>query len=195
MADKKISALTSSTTPLAGTEVLPIVQSSATVKVAVSDLTAGRAVSALSLSATTGAAVGGATAGAGGVAFPATAVAVADANTLDDYEEGTWTPSQLSGLTVVGAFSSSGRYTKIGRMIYISGRLAGSTSIATTAGTQMMGNLPFTISEITAVGTITNGAVDVIGGVGAFTSGSNLAYSATTIAATASIDFSLIYSI
>jgi hypothetical protein len=46
MADKKISALTSATTPLAGTEVLPIVQSGATVKVAVSDLTAGRTVSA-----------------------------------------------------------------------------------------------------------------------------------------------------
>ena len=49
MANTKISALTSATTPLAGTEVLPIVQSSATVKVAVSDLTAGRAVSALTL--------------------------------------------------------------------------------------------------------------------------------------------------
>jgi hypothetical protein len=34
MADKKISALTSATTPLAGTEVLPIVQSGTTVKVA-----------------------------------------------------------------------------------------------------------------------------------------------------------------
>jgi len=44
MTNKKISALTSATTPLAGTETLPIVQSSATVKVAVSDLTAGRAV-------------------------------------------------------------------------------------------------------------------------------------------------------
>ena len=42
MADKKISALTGASTPLAGTEVLPIVQSGATVKVAVSDLTAGR---------------------------------------------------------------------------------------------------------------------------------------------------------
>lgn len=49
MADKKISALTSATTPLAGTEVLPIVQSGTTVKVAVSDLTAGRDVAALSL--------------------------------------------------------------------------------------------------------------------------------------------------
>jgi hypothetical protein len=39
MADTKISALTSATTPLAGTEVLPIVQSSTTVKVATNDLT------------------------------------------------------------------------------------------------------------------------------------------------------------
>ena len=53
MADQKISELTNATTPLAGTEVLPIVQSSATVKVAVSDLTAGRAVTASSLALTT----------------------------------------------------------------------------------------------------------------------------------------------
>ena len=46
MTDKKISALTAATTPLAGTEVLPIVQSGATVKVAVNDLTAGRAITA-----------------------------------------------------------------------------------------------------------------------------------------------------
>jgi hypothetical protein len=45
MSDKKISQLTGATTPLAGTEVLPIVQSGATVKVDVSNLTAGRSVS------------------------------------------------------------------------------------------------------------------------------------------------------
>jgi hypothetical protein len=45
MADKKISALTASTTPLAGTEVLPIVQSGSTVKVSVANLTAGRTTS------------------------------------------------------------------------------------------------------------------------------------------------------
>lgn len=39
MTDKKISALTTATTPLAGTEVLPLVQSGATVKVASDDLT------------------------------------------------------------------------------------------------------------------------------------------------------------
>jgi hypothetical protein len=52
MADKKISALTAASTPLAGTEVLPIVQSSTTVKVAVSDLTAGRTFSALGMTLT-----------------------------------------------------------------------------------------------------------------------------------------------
>lgn len=54
MADKKISALTSASTPLAGTEVLPIVQSGATVKVAVSDLTAGRNTTALSFTSASG---------------------------------------------------------------------------------------------------------------------------------------------
>ena len=53
MADSKISALPASTTPLAGTEVLPIVQSTTTKQVSVANLTAGRAVSALSLSLTT----------------------------------------------------------------------------------------------------------------------------------------------
>jgi hypothetical protein len=53
MADIKISALPASTTPLAGTEVLPVVQSSTTKQVSVANLTAGRAVSAASLALTT----------------------------------------------------------------------------------------------------------------------------------------------
>lgn len=52
MADKKISQLPAATTPLAGTEVLPIVQSGTTVKVPVSDLTSGRNVSLSQLTAT-----------------------------------------------------------------------------------------------------------------------------------------------
>jgi hypothetical protein len=52
MADKKISALTASTTPLAGTEVLPIVQGGSTVKVSIANVTAGRAVAASSLTTT-----------------------------------------------------------------------------------------------------------------------------------------------
>lgn len=127
-----------------------------------------------------------------GITFPATAVAATDANTLDDYEEGTWTPTQGAGLTVVGAFSSSGRYTKIGRSVSISGRLSGSTSIATTAGTIMMTGLPFTVAELTAVGLMTNDNLNTFGGVGAFTT---TAYSTSTIAANTVIDFSITYSV
>jgi hypothetical protein len=57
MADKKISALTAATTPLAGTEVLPIVQGGVTVKVSAADITAGRAVSASSITLGTALAV------------------------------------------------------------------------------------------------------------------------------------------
>jgi hypothetical protein len=49
MADLKISQLTGATTPLAGTEVVPVVQSGATKQVSVANLTAGRAVSAAQL--------------------------------------------------------------------------------------------------------------------------------------------------
>ena len=76
MANTKISVLTSSTTPLAGTEVLPIVQSSATVKVSVANLTAGRSVSATSFVPS------GSTIPANGLYLPATnAVGIATNST------------------------------------------------------------------------------------------------------------------
>jgi hypothetical protein len=62
MADSKISALPASTTPLAGTEVLPIVQSGVTNQVSVANLTAGRAITALSVNASGGTLSAGGTA-------------------------------------------------------------------------------------------------------------------------------------
>lgn len=59
MADKKISALNSASTPLAGTEVLPIVQSGSTVKVSVGNLTEGRDVTVNKLFTTAEVIVGG----------------------------------------------------------------------------------------------------------------------------------------
>ncbi len=53
----------------------------------------------------------------GQIKFPATQNASANANTLDDYEEGTWTPTATSSagtITTVGAVSGS--YTKVGRL-------------------------------------------------------------------------------
>jgi hypothetical protein len=53
MADLKISQLPAATTPLAGSEVLPIVQSGTTKQVSIDNLTAGKAVSATTVTATT----------------------------------------------------------------------------------------------------------------------------------------------
>jgi hypothetical protein len=52
-----------------------------------------------------------------GISFPATQSASSDANTLDDYEEGTWTPvADTAGYTMI---ASSGQYTKIGRAVFL----------------------------------------------------------------------------
>lgn len=85
---------------------------------------------------------------AAGIQFPATQAASSNANTLDDYEEGTWTPNQGTGVTVVGAFSSSGTYTKIGRIVNINCSITGATSIAIAgAGSQILTNLPFGVAS------------------------------------------------
>jgi len=85
MADVKISGLPASTTPLAGTEVLPIVQGGQTRQVSVANLTAGRAVSASSL-ALTGSALP-VTSGGSGTATQFTAGSVVFAGTSGVYSQ------------------------------------------------------------------------------------------------------------
>jgi fibronectin-binding autotransporter adhesin len=128
-----------------------------------------------------------------GITFPATQSASTDANTLDDYEEGTWTPSQGAGLTVVGAFSSEGRYTKIGRLVYIWGKIAGATSIATTAGTIMFGSLPLGgAAEVSPIGVMNTDNRNVLGGFSVF---GTTGYSETTLAANPAIYFNMTYTV
>lgn len=50
-----------------------------------------------------------------GITFPATNAASSDLNTLDDYEEGTWTPTYVNFTITSG--TSEARYTKVGRVI------------------------------------------------------------------------------
>ena len=76
-----------------------------------------------------------------GITFPATAVAATDANTLDDYEEGTWTPT-ASNFTVSGTSTLSGTYTKIGRVVYFNLSFANTGTIAFSASALI--TLPFT---------------------------------------------------
>jgi hypothetical protein len=56
-----------------------------------------------------------------GIAFPATQSASSDANTLDDYEEGGWTPvlTGSTGTPTVSYNAQAATYTKIGRMVMI----------------------------------------------------------------------------
>ncbi len=108
---------------------------------------------------------------------------------LNWYEEGTWTPNQGPGLTVVGAFSSNGKYSRIGRLVIASGEVIGATSVACAAAGAITTNLPIT------VGTVGSGAVTV-GNVNQ--SSTCLAYNTqiycmTAITATAGINFTVIY--
>jgi hypothetical protein len=94
---------------------------------------------------------------ADGLTFPATQVASADPNTLDDYEEGTWTPNQGSGLTLVGTFSSIGRYTKIGNMVTVWGQVTGSTSVSVSSTGVVCTNLPFALGGSLGINGIATG--------------------------------------
>jgi hypothetical protein len=76
---------------------------------------------------------------AAGITFPATQAASSNANTLDDYEEGTWTPN-LGGNTTYS--TQSGQYAKIGRLVTVWFDLT-VNSIGTGA-TNLIYGLPFT---------------------------------------------------
>ena len=67
-----------------------------------------------------------------GITFPATQSASSNANTLDDYEEGTWTPTDNSGasLTFTSVYAS---YIKIGRAVTINVELTFPITANTTA--------------------------------------------------------------
>jgi len=81
----------------------------------------------------------------GQLAFPATANPAADAHTLDDYEEGTWTPGLAFGGLATGityGAGTLGRYTKIGRTVAASGALV-LTAKGSATGTAAVTGLPF----------------------------------------------------
>jgi hypothetical protein len=98
--------------------------------------------------------VGGATpsASGSGITFPATQSASTDANTLDDYEEGSFTPIVLGSATA-GTFTYNtgntwGRYVKVGPLVNF--QLSVQTSAGSGAtGNVLVGDLPFTVRNFT----------------------------------------------
>lgn len=278
MPNSKISALTAATTPVAGTETLPIVQGGVTKQVSIANLTAGRAVSAASLALTTplpttsggtGLAsftanqvfyasstsaigqsanftwdgtslVAGGTSnstpgiivrqsnsnngvfrlgqtgkiyailggdyqgamelftesGAGDILFTVagttrgrmnssgfkpiagngidysanTAAAGMTSQLLNWYEEGNWTPS-ITGWTVVGTPTITGKFTRIGRLVTFHAFISHTTSTQSVAGTSYIKGLPYTPAADSSCIASSN-ATDVGYGTGSV-SGSN----------------------
>ena len=120
----------------------------------------------------------------------------ATANELDDYEEGTWTPSQGGGLTVSGSFSSEGTYTKIGRFVIAHGTVAGSTSVSIASENAIIaGSLPFTAGTSATVAMYGNaGNNATTDGMVVQVAGTTI-YATETMAATQRIFFTVTYTV
>lgn len=89
---------------------------------------------------------------ANGLTFPAVQVSSADVNTLDDYEEGTWTPNYISNdifngdITITYSTTpTKGRYRKIGAVVFIEFSIVTSSVTVTGATSDVLSveGLPF----------------------------------------------------
>lgn len=103
----------------------------------------------------------------GQLKFPATQNASSDANTLDDYEEGTWTPviSGSGGQSGQTYSKQDGLYIKIGKLVVFNFYVAASTKGTITGDLQISG-LPFTcaVDGNTAISIGVNGYFDLSAG-------------------------------
>lgn len=80
-------------------------------------------------------------------------------NLLDDYEEGTWTPTiSINDSTSGIAYTSrSGAYVKIGELVYVEADITLSSKGSST-GTVKVGSLPFTVDDRTSATSLDGGA-------------------------------------
>lgn len=176
MANSKISALASATTPLAGTETLPIVQSSTTKQVSVANLTAGRAVSASSLALTT--ALPTTSGGTGLSSFTANAVLYASSTSaIGQTSTFSWNGSGLGLGTNSAAYlfdfrsgstATTGQFTSTNATAYSAGGYNGGIARVFLSGGSGTGAANG--FEFTAGGNNENfyGVVQEAGGSGAF---------------------------
>lgn len=94
---------------------------------------------------------------AGGIKFPATQSASTDPNTLDDYEEGTWTPI-IKGTSTNPSYTTttaSGSYVKIGKVVYTSFIIIVSGVSSQGSGNIYLDALPFSVNDQSYAPTLT----------------------------------------
>jgi len=86
----------------------------------------------------------------GQLKFPATANPSTDANTLDDYREGTWTPTISFNTPGTSSFSYSvqtGLFTRIGNLVHLEFQITFSPTIGTGSGGLKIGGIPYTANS------------------------------------------------
>jgi len=99
----------------------------------------------LLIGTTTRTANGGVLQVSNGITFPATQSACSDANTLDDYEEGTWTPTLVSsGATfTMDGLATGGTYVKIGRTVFLRCVVCASSITGTLTNAVFISGVPY----------------------------------------------------
>lgn len=186
MADSKISALPASTTPLAGTETLPIVQSGVTKQVSVANLTVGRAVGSAGGTFTDNHVQGTA---AKGINFTAnTPAAGMTSQLLNWYEEGAWTPTDASGagLSIAITSGTTPKYTRIGNVVFFSADITYpstansdtakiSLPLATTSSNPLgTGSVGYKSDGVAVYPSVSSSGVNFLGPVNTFQTNANL---------------------
>jgi hypothetical protein len=86
----------------------------------------------------------------GNITFPGAANPSVDANTLDEYKEGDFSPTLVPatvGATPIGLSITTGKFIKIGRLVHISVRLVVNTLGVGNSGIIKIGSLPYTINN------------------------------------------------
>jgi hypothetical protein len=108
---------------------------------------------ALSVGLGTSLALQGATSQTGtGITFPASQNASANANTLDDYEEGSFTPTAVCTGQTITYTVQSGSYTKIGNIVRVQISIVINTVSGAAGGNTTISGLPFSNGDVTYSG-------------------------------------------
>lgn len=112
------------------------------------------------------------------------------------YTEGTWTPT-WTGLTVVGAPTYAGRYTRIGNIVFVIVEITagGANTTASTAGVTFINNLPFTAAQYSSSVLVSNISTDIAIGAGHIRAAAAIVLTPTWAATNANIVISGWYEI
>lgn len=79
---------------------------------------------------------------------------------LDDYEEGTWTPTVIDGAITGTNITYNGTYTKIGRLVYINLQIKSTVQDLRVASYVVFSGIPFTVFNASS-GVVTSEDVDL----------------------------------